>query len=201
MKKIGIPKGMRDFSPQVMAKRNYIFDVLKKAFLLYGFEQIETPAMENRETLTGKYGEEGDRLIFNVINSGDYLKKVKDIDELGYDDFTFFVFHIRSVLWLIVKGEFELNEITEQEVVKSLDLMDVDEMGLDRMDRKILQVIEEYYGGGPVGIEALCATLSEDRGTIEDVYEPYLLKEGFLLRTPRGRVISDKGRERLSSKS
>ena len=70
LKKIGIPKGMRDFSPEVMAKRNYIFDVLKKAFLLFGFEQIETPAMENRETLTGKYGEEGDQLIFSVINSG-----------------------------------------------------------------------------------------------------------------------------------
>ena len=75
MKKIVIPKGMRDFSPQVMAKRNYIFDVLKKSFLLFGFEQIETPTMENRDTLTGKYGEEGDRLIFNVLNSGDYLNK------------------------------------------------------------------------------------------------------------------------------
>lgn len=75
MSKVGIPKGMRDFSPNVMAKRNYIFDTIKKAFLLYGFEQIETPTMENRDTLTGKYGEEGDRLIFNVLNSGDYLKK------------------------------------------------------------------------------------------------------------------------------
>jgi len=75
MSKVGIPKGMRDFSPIVMARRNYIFDTIKKAFLLYGFEQIETPAMESRETLTGKYGEEGDRLIFNVLNSGDYLKK------------------------------------------------------------------------------------------------------------------------------
>lgn len=75
MNKVGIPKGMRDFSPEVMAKRNYIFDTIKKCFRLYGFEQIETPAMENRETLTGKYGEEGDRLIFNVLNSGDYLKK------------------------------------------------------------------------------------------------------------------------------
>lgn len=75
MNKIGIPKGMRDFSPEVMAKRNYILDTIKRTFKLYGFEQIETPAMENRETLTGKYGEEGDRLIFNVLNSGDYLKK------------------------------------------------------------------------------------------------------------------------------
>ncbi len=73
--KVGIPKGMRDFSPIVMAKRNYIFDTIKKHFLVYGFEQIETPTMENRDTLTGKYGEEGDRLIFNVLNSGDYLAK------------------------------------------------------------------------------------------------------------------------------
>lgn len=82
MNKVGIPKGMRDFSPQVMAKRNYIFDVLKKAFLLFGFEQIETPTMENRETLTGKYGEEGDRLIFNVLNSGEYLNKA-DYDSIN----------------------------------------------------------------------------------------------------------------------
>ena len=79
MSKVGIPKGMRDFSPEVMAKRNYIFDAIKRTFQLYGFEQIETPAMENRETLTGKYGEEGDRLIFSVLNSGDYLKKVEDV--------------------------------------------------------------------------------------------------------------------------
>ena len=75
--------------------------------------------------------------------------------------------------------------------------MEIDDLGLDRMDRKILQVIEEYYKGVPVGIETLCATLAEDRTTIEDVYEPYLLKEGFLLRTPRGREISLKSREHL----
>ena len=72
MNKVGLPKGMRDFSPEVMAKRNYIFDIIKAAFRLHGFEQIETPAMENRDTLTGKYGEEGDRLIFNVLNSGEF---------------------------------------------------------------------------------------------------------------------------------
>ena len=77
--------------------------------------------------------------------------------------------------------------------------MEIDHFGLDRMDRKILQVIEEYYKGGPVGIETLCATLSEDRMTIEDVYEPYLLKEGFLLRTPRGREISQKSKDHLKS--
>jgi histidyl-tRNA synthetase len=73
--KVTIPKGFRDFSPEVMAKRNYIFDTIRKSFQLYGFEQIETPTMENRETLTGKYGEEGDRLIFKVLERGDKLKK------------------------------------------------------------------------------------------------------------------------------
>lgn len=87
--------------------------------------------------------------------------------------------------------------ITIDQVKKSLSLMDIDELGLDRMDRKILTVINDYYSGGPVGIEALCATLSEERSTIEDVYEPYLLKEGFLIRTPRGREISDKAKAHL----
>ena len=64
---------------------------------------------------------------------------------------------------------------------------------------KILQVIEEYYSGGPVGIEALCATLAEDKTTIEDVYEPYLLKEGFLLRTPRGRMNSKRAKDHLAN--
>jgi Holliday junction DNA helicase RuvB len=94
----------------------------------------------------------------------------------------------------LVKGE---NLISKASVEKSLQLMEIDHYGLDRMDRKILQVIEDYYKGGPVGIETLCATLAEDRTTIEDVYEPYLLKEGFLLRTPRGREISEKSREHL----
>lgn len=78
--KIGTPKGMRDFSPTEMAKRNHIFHTIEKHFKRYGFEQIETPTMENRGTLTGKYGEEGDRLIFNVLNSGDYLSKVDHLD-------------------------------------------------------------------------------------------------------------------------
>ncbi len=69
-----IPKGTRDFSPIEMAKRNYIFNTIKEVFLLYGFQQIETPAMENLSTLMGKYGEEGDKLLFKMLNSGDYLK-------------------------------------------------------------------------------------------------------------------------------
>ncbi|MEE3080251.1 MAG: Holliday junction branch migration DNA helicase RuvB [Bdellovibrionota bacterium] len=91
------------------------------------------------------------------------------------------------------------NTVSVDDVNHSLDMMEIDENGLDRMDRKILTVINEYYSGGPVGIEALSATLSEDKNTIEDVYEPFLLKEGFLLRTPRGREISDKTREILEN--
>lgn len=89
-------------------------------------------------------------------------------------------------------------EISTEDVTQSLDMMEIDQHGLDRMDRKILEVIQDYYNGGPVGIEALCATLSEDRNTIEDVFEPYLLKEGFLIRTPRGREISQKAKELLN---
>ena len=73
--KISIPKGTRDFGPVEMAKRNYIFDTIQKYFKLYGYVQIETPAMENLSTLMGKYGEEGDKLLFKILNSGDYLKK------------------------------------------------------------------------------------------------------------------------------
>ncbi len=76
--KPGIPKGTRDFNPQQLAKRNYIFNTIKKAFKTYGFQAIETPSFENTSTLMGKYGEEGDRLIFKILNSGDYLKKVDD---------------------------------------------------------------------------------------------------------------------------
>ena len=76
--KPSIPKGTRDFSPMEMAKRNYIFDTIKLVYQLYGFQQIETPAMETLGTLMGKYGEEGDKLLFKVLNSGDFLTKVSD---------------------------------------------------------------------------------------------------------------------------
>ena len=78
---IEIPKGTRDFSPVEMAKRNYIFNTIREVFVLYGYQQIETPAMETIQTLTGKYGEEGDKLFFRVLNSGDFLEQVGD-DEL-----------------------------------------------------------------------------------------------------------------------
>ena len=79
--KTSIPKGTRDFGPEEMAKRNYIFNTIREVYALYGFQQIETPAMENLSTLMGKYGEEGDKLLFKILNSGDFLSKVTD-DEL-----------------------------------------------------------------------------------------------------------------------
>ena len=81
--KPSIPKGTRDFGPIEMAKRNYIFDTIRQVYALYGFQQIETPAMETLQTLMGKYGEEGDKLLFKVLNSGDYLGKITDEELAG----------------------------------------------------------------------------------------------------------------------
>lgn len=76
--KPSIPKGTRDFGPVEMAKRNYIFNTIREVYALYGFQQIETPAMETLQTLMGKYGEEGDKLLFKVLNSGDFMSKVTE---------------------------------------------------------------------------------------------------------------------------
>src|SRR5665213_3632569 len=75
--KPSVPKGTRDFSPAEMAKRNYIFDTIKSVFRKYGYQQIETPAMENLSTLMGKYGDEGDKLIFKILNSGDFWNEAE----------------------------------------------------------------------------------------------------------------------------
>lgn len=81
--------------------------------------------------------------------------------------------------------------ITEEVAMTALDLMDVDRMGLDHIDRNMLLSMIQKFGGGPVGLDTLAASIGEDAGTIEDVYEPYLLKNGFINRTPRGRVVTD----------
>jgi len=84
--KPSVPKGTRDFSPAEMAKRNYIFDTIKTVFRKYGYQEIQTPSMENLETLTGKYGEEGDKLIFKILNSGEKLK-LKSLEQKRKDFF------------------------------------------------------------------------------------------------------------------
>lgn len=119
--KPSVPKGTRDFSPAEMAKRNFIFDTIKSVFRKYGYQQIETPTMENLSTLTGKYGDEGDKLIFKILDSGDFLDKkayealTKDLAKLintddqgqvGYDLFDQLeVFDLRSKIKRIVGNE------------------------------------------------------------------------------------------------
>lgn len=83
--KPSIPKGTRDFGPFETARRNYIFDTIRKAFSLFGYSPIETPAMENLSTLMGKYGEEGDKLLFKILNSGDYLKNISETELISKD--------------------------------------------------------------------------------------------------------------------
>ena len=78
--KPSIPKGTRDFNATEVAKRTYIVDTIKNKFEVFGFQPIETPSFENSDTLMGKYGDEGDRLIFKILNSGEYLKKLSDDD-------------------------------------------------------------------------------------------------------------------------
>lgn len=97
------------------------------------------------------------------------LKRVRDFAQVKYD-----------------------GHITEDVANYALDLLDVDKEGLDQTDRNLLIAIIDKFGGGPVGLDTLAAAVSEDAGTIEDVYEPYLLKNGFLMRTPRGRVVTEK---------
>lgn len=96
------------------------------------------------------------------------LKRVRDFAQIRYDGI-----------------------ITEQVAVYALDLLDVDRYGLDHIDRNILMTMIQKFGGGPVGLDTLAASIGEDAGTIEEVYEPYLLKNGFLQRTPRGRVVTE----------
>ena len=83
MQKPSIPKGTRDFSPEEMAKRNYIFNTIRDVYHLYGFQQIETPSMEMLSTLMGKYGDEGDKLLFKIQNSGDYFSGITDEELLS----------------------------------------------------------------------------------------------------------------------
>ena len=96
------------------------------------------------------------------------LKRVRDFAQVKYDGI-----------------------ITEEIAITALDLMDVDPMGLDHIDRNMLFTMINKFRGGPGGLDTLAAAIGEDSGTIEDVYEPYLIKNGFINRTPRGRVVTD----------
>ncbi len=105
------------------------------------------------------------------------LKRVRDYAQVRYD-----------------------GRISSEIAVEALDLLEVDRYGLDRIDRGILELMMDKFGGGPVGLDTLAAAIGEDSGTIEDVYEPYLIKNGFLNRTPKGRVATDFAYEHLGRK-
>ena len=93
-----------------------------------------------------------------------------------------------------VNGDGSIDETTATE---ALEFLEVDEYGFDEVDRKVLSILIEHYKGGPAGIQAIAAAIGEDRGTLEDLYEPYLIQEGFLQRTPRGRVATQRAYEHL----
>ena len=102
------------------------------------------------------------------------LKRVRDFAQVKYD-----------------------GKITKEVADYALDLLDVDKHGLDNIDREILITMIENFGGGPVGIDSIATTIGEDSETVEEVYEPYLVQNGFILRTPRGRVASEKAYKHL----
>ena len=133
--KPSIPKGTRDFSTEVILKRDYIFDTIKKVFKMHGYQPIETPAMENLTTLLGKYGEEGDRLVFRILNSGDFIDNyqandLKKLDE-AWD----------QLLKKIVKEEFSYERF--EEIVQSYKMRDDRISGIiyNYFRNKVLQVI------------------------------------------------------------
>ena len=114
--KPSIPKGTRDFSPAEVAKRNYIFNTIRKHFERFGFQPIETPTFENSETLMGKYGEEGDRLIFKILNSGNYFFNKKKIELPNSID----SLQVNSAETISVQELIELNQFTNKISEKAL---------------------------------------------------------------------------------
>ena len=145
----------------------------------YDIEELCTIIMQSAKVLDVEVDEKGalemarrSRGTPRLANR--ILKRVRDFAQVKYD-----------------------GRITEDVAVTALDLMDVDKMGLDHTDRNLLVTMINKFGGGPVGLDTLAAAIGEDSGTIEDVYEPYLIKNGFLNRTPRGRVVTEEAYHHL----
>ena len=170
MQKPSIPKGTRDFTPEEMAKRNYIFDTIKSVFRLYGYQQIETPAMENLSTLMGKYGDEGDKLLFKILNSGDFIagvpeedllsrnsvKLTKELSEKGlrYDltvPFARFVVQNRDKITFPFK-RYQIQPVwradrPQKGRYREFYQCDVDVVGSDSLinDLELIQIVDEVY--------------------------------------------------------
>ncbi|MCQ2523233.1 MAG: Holliday junction branch migration DNA helicase RuvB [Lachnospiraceae bacterium] len=139
----------------------------------YSIDELQNIIMHSAKILDVKIEPEGARELARRSRgtprlANRILKRVRDFAEVRYD-----------------------GVITAEVAKTALDLLEVDRMGLDHIDRNILTTMIELYKGGPVGLETLAATIGEDSGTIEEVYEPYLIKNGFIIRTPRGRVVTE----------
>lgn len=145
----------------------------------YTTEELEIIVKKSAERLNVKIDEAGAREIASRSRgtprlANRLLRRIRDFADVKYD-----------------------GVITKDVAKEALDVLDVDKLGLDSLDRKILEAIAIQFTGGPVGLDTLCAYIGEDSGTIEDVYEPYLIKNGFLIRTPRGRIVTEKTYEHL----
>ncbi len=195
--KPSIPKGTRDFSPEEMAKRNYIFDTIKDVFMLHGFKQIETPAMENLSTLMGKYGDEGDKLLFKILNSGDFLKNTTDeqlverncpklvnaLCEKGlrYDltvPFARFIVQHRNELLFAFK-RFQIQPVwradrPQKGRYREFYQCDADVIGTDSLINEIdlLQIIDEVFGKFGISITIKLNNRKVLSGIAEIIGEP-----------------------------
>ena len=139
----------------------------------YTVEELTTIILHSAKILNVKIDTEGAKELARRSRgtprlANRMLKRVRDFAEVRFD-----------------------GEITNEVARTALDIMEVDKMGLDHVDRNILTTMIELYKGGPVGLDTLAATIGEDPGTLEDVYEPYLIKNGFIIRTPRGRAVTE----------
>lgn len=139
----------------------------------YSIEELQNIIMHSARILDVKIEAEGAKELARRSRgtprlANRILKRVRDFAEVRYD-----------------------GVITAEVARTALDLLEVDRMGLDHIDRNILNTMIDLYKGGPVGLDTLAATIGEDSGTIEEVYEPYLIKNGFIIRTPRGRVVTE----------
>ena len=139
----------------------------------YTVEELHEIVMRSSEVLGVRIDEEASYELARRSRgtprlANRFLKRVRDVAQIRGD-----------------------GNITKKITDEALDMLDVDKLGLDNGDRKILLLMIEKFGGGPVGLDTLSAALSEDAGTLEDVYEPYLLQNGFIVRTPKGRVVTD----------
>ncbi len=149
IEKPSLPKGTRDFGPLVMARRQFILDFIKKVFQKYGFQPLETPAMENLSTLTGKYGEEGDQLLFKILNSGDFLKEYK-IRAIVQDDVT------KPIIEKLARISKKTNFSTFKEKISEVRSEDYS----GKMNDGIFKQFEDFYSVNQIAVDALYNQLS-----------------------------------------